>query len=158
MRNFYAFAAGGLFGAGLFTSGMTDSAKVQGWLDLFGDWDPTLAFVLSGALLPMFFAWRYAEKRKESVLGIAVPPRPKAQLNLNLVVGSFIFGAGWGLAGLCPGPSIASLTYNGLGGIIFVLAMAAGMLLAVRVKPIVEALEVGREKEGTENGLQSGRA
>ena len=68
MRNLFAFVAGGLFGAGLFVSGMTDTAKVQGWLDIFGDWDPTLAFVMGGAIIPMAIAWRIVARR-------ATPPR-----------------------------------------------------------------------------------
>jgi uncharacterized protein len=138
MRNFFALLAGSLFGAGLFTSGMTDTAKVQGWLDLFGEWDPTLAFVLSGAILPMAIAWRFAAKRKTTVLGNALPPKPTSDLSRNLVVGSFLFGAGWALSGLCPGPAMASITYNGTGGMIFLAAMLAGMLTARYVGPIIE--------------------
>lgn len=127
MRNLYAFVAGGLFGAGLFISGMTDTRKVQGWLDIFGDWDPTLAFVMGGAILPMAIAWRIAEKRRFSLTGDAMPPRPEARLGKNLVVGSVLFGMGWGLVGLCPGPAIASLSYGGIEGLVFLGAMVAGM-------------------------------
>jgi len=137
MRNFYALVAGSLFGAGLFTSGMTDTSKVQGWLDLFGDWDPTLAFVLTGAILPMAIAWRFAARRKSTVLGNSFPPSSANELSRGLVIGSFIFGAGWALSGLCPGPAMASLTYNGTGGLIFTAAMLAGMALARYAKPLL---------------------
>jgi len=137
MRNIFALLAGGLFGAGLFTSGMTDTAKVQGWLDIFGNWDPTLAFVLGGAILPMAIAWRFADKRKTAVLGSAMPAKPSSELGPNLIIGSFIFGAGWGLAGLCPGPAVAAITYAGSSGVTFVAAMAAGMLLAPPFKRLL---------------------
>lgn len=91
MRGLFAFLAGGLFGAGLLLSGMTDTRKVQGWLDVFGDWDPTLAFVLGGAIIPMAIAWRIAEGRKPQ-LGGAFPPPPEPKLGHNLVVGSVLFG------------------------------------------------------------------
>jgi len=135
MRNLIALLAGGLFGAGLFTSGMTDTSKVQGWLDFFGAWDPTLAFVLSGAILPMAVAWRVAAKRKRAVLGNPLPATPNREISKELITGSALFGMGWGLAGLCPGPAIASLSYNGTGGIVFVIAMATGMLVARYVRP-----------------------
>ncbi|SER00217.1 DUF6691 family protein [Thalassovita taeanensis] len=129
MRLIYAFIAGGLFGAGLFISGMTDTAKVQGWLDVFGDWDPTLAFVMGGAIIPMAIAWAFVPGRKPLVGGdFPTPPEPK--IGRDLVLGSVLFGFGWGLAGLCPGPSIASLSYGGPGHWVFVAAMLAGMYLA----------------------------
>lgn len=129
MRQFYAFVAGGLFGAGLLISGMVDSAKVQGWLDIFGAWDPTLAFVMGGAIIPMAIAWQLTRGRAPLVGG-SFPDKPSPKLGRNLVLGSVMFGMGWGLAGLCPGPSIASLTFNGLGGVVFVAAMALGMFAA----------------------------
>jgi len=133
MRALFAFVAGGLFGAGLLVSGMTDTTKVQGWLDVFGDWDPTLAFVMGGAIVPMFFAWRLAEGRRPRLDG-EFPSRPDPRLGHNLVVGSILFGAGWGLAGFCPGPAMASLSYGGTGGVIFLLAMMAGMYVAPPVR------------------------
>ena len=132
-RNLFAFVAGGIFGAGLLISGMTDTSKVQGWLDVFGNWDPTLAFVMGGAIIPMAIAWLFTNGRKP-ILGGEFPAKPDATLDRNLVVGSVFFGVGWGLAGLCPGPSIASLSINGLGGVVFVITMAAGMLAAPALK------------------------
>ena len=135
-----AFLAGGLFGAGLFVSGMTDTTKVQGWLDVFGDWDPTLAFVLGGGIVPMAIAWRIAKMRRLSVLGSEFPEPPEPKLGHNLVVGSVLFGMGWGLAGLCPGPAIASLSYGGWGGILFLVAMVAGMLAAPPIRVRIDRL------------------
>jgi len=139
MRNLAAFLVGGLFGAGLLVSGMTDTTKVQGWLDLFGDWDPTLAFVMGGAIIPMAIAWQLTRGRTP-VLGGTFPDAPEPKLGRNLVIGSTLFGAGWGLAGLCPGPVIASLGFGGWGGIVFLLAMLAGMSAAPAAKTRLDAL------------------
>lgn len=128
-RMILAFVAGGLFGAGLFISGMTDTTKVQGWLDVFGNWDPTLAFVMGGAILPMAVAWRVT-KGRSPVVGGSFPTPPEPKIGRNLVLGSVLFGAGWGLAGLCPGPSVASLSYGGWPHWVFFAAMLGGMALA----------------------------
>jgi len=132
MRNFGAALAGGLFGAGLLLSGMTDTTKVQGWLDVFGDWDPTLAFVMGGAIIPMALAWRVAARRRVSALGTPFPPLNRSGADTRLVVGSALFGAGWALAGLCPGPALASLGFGGAGGVVFLIAMLAAMVAAPR--------------------------
>lgn len=139
MRALFAFLSGGLFGTGLLVSGMVDTRKVQGWLDLFGDWDPTLAFVLGGAVVPMFFAWRLAEGRRPA-LGGFFPPKPPMKLDRSLAIGSVLFGMGWGLVGLCPGPALASLTFGGIEGLVFLAAMVAGMLMAVPVRARLEAM------------------
>jgi uncharacterized membrane protein YedE/YeeE len=125
-----ALCAGALFGLGLLVSGMTDTLKVQGWLDIFGAWDPTLAFVLAGAILPMTLAWRIAARRKTALLGGPLPAPASRRIDWPLATGSALFGAGWALAGLCPGPALASLGFGGWGGVVFLLAMAAGMLAA----------------------------
>ncbi|MFD1342936.1 DUF6691 family protein [Litorisediminicola beolgyonensis] len=127
MRKLISFLSGALFGAGLWLSGMTDTSKVQGWLDVFGDWDPTLAFVLGGAILPMAIAWRVAETGGTSFAGSAFPARPPIRFDRGLVLGSILFGFGWGLVGLCPGPSIAALSYGGWPLLVFLAAMFAGM-------------------------------
>lgn len=132
-RDLAAFVAGAIFGSGLLVSGMIDTKKVQGWLDFFGDWDPTLAFVLGGAVLPMIFVWRLAEKRGVSLLGTPIPDRTPPKLDRALVTGSLMFGAGWGLAGLCPGPALASFAIGGWGGALFFLAMVSGMVIAPTV-------------------------
>lgn len=139
MRNLIALLSGGLFGLGLHVSGMTNTNKVQGWLDIFGDWDPTLAFVLGGAIVPMFFAWRLVARRATPVAGGTFPATPSPKITPDLIIGSLMFGAGWGLSGLCPGPSMASITYGGWEGFLFLGAMIAGMVLAVparKIRPI----------------------
>lgn len=133
MRIFVSFLVGGLFGTGLLISGMTDTRKVMGWLDVFGAWDPTLAFVLGGAIIPMAFAWRYTARRTP-VLGGTFPQRPDPALSRDLVVGSVLFGAGWGLSGLCPGPALASAAWGGWNGAVFLAAMIAGMMIARPLK------------------------
>ena len=84
-RLIFSFIAGGLFGAGLFVSGMTDTTKVQGWLDVFGAWDPTLAFVMGGAMIPMAIAWLIAERAKAPVAGGSFPAKPAPKLGRNLI-------------------------------------------------------------------------
>jgi uncharacterized membrane protein YedE/YeeE len=133
-RLLVAFLAGSLFGSGLFISGMTDTTKVQGWLDVFGNWDPTLAFVMGGAMIPMAIAWALRSRRTTALTGLALPPAPSKEIDRKLIGGSVLFGMGWGLAGLCPGPSIAALSYGGPGLYVFVASMVAGMLLAAALR------------------------
>ena len=134
MRLLSALLCGALFGAGLLISGMTDTTKVQGWLDVFGDWDPTLAFVMGGAILPMIAAWIVAYRRRTALLGTPLPLDRRREVDAKLVLGSTLFGAGWALAGLCPGPALASLGYGGTGGLVFLAAMLAGMMAAPAAK------------------------
>ncbi len=143
MRNLSAFLSGGLFGAGLLIAGMVDTVKVQGWLDVFGNWDPQLAFVLGGAVLPMIIVWRLAARRELSLLGSPMPKRFPPVVDRELVLGSLLFGAGWGIAGLCPGPALGSLTFGGWGGVLFVLSMVAGMALTPSLRPILKRLGRG---------------
>jgi len=112
---------------------MTDTHKVQGWLDFFGAWDPTLAFVLGGAILPMLGAWRLAAMRQQSYLGSPLPRPSEPILDRNLIGGSTLFGVGWGLSGLCPGPAMASLSFGGLNGLIFFVSMVAAMIALPRI-------------------------
>ena len=133
MRSLVSFLVGGLFGLGLLVSGMTDTTKVQGWLDVFGNWDPTLAFVMGGAIIPMAIAWRVTVGRRP-LLATAFPAKPDQRLGRNLVLGSTLFGMGWGLSGLCPGPSLASISFGGAGGLVFVAAMVLGMVLTPALK------------------------
>ena len=133
MRALISFVVGAVFGLGLLISGMTDTTKVQGWLDIFGDWDPTLAFVMGGAIIPMAIAWRFTRGRTP-VLANTFPNPPAPEIGRNLVIGSTMFGMGWGLAGLCPGPVVASLSFSGSGGLAFLLAMIGGMALAPAVR------------------------
>ena len=128
MRILTAFLTGCLFGLGLLISGMTDTTKVQGWLDVFGAWDPTLAFVLGGALIPMAVAWRVAGTHCTSVLGTPMPGQPNPALDRRLLIGSAFFGTGWALVGLCPGPAMATLGFGGGSGLLFFAAMIVGMI------------------------------
>jgi len=126
-----AFATGALFAVGLVISGMTDPAKVRGFLDVTGAWDPSLAFVMMGAIgvhAPLAY---FIAKRRAPVLAPAFSPLAKV-VDARLVVGAAIFGAGWGIAGYCPGPAIVSLVGGPLAGLAFVVAMAVGMILARR--------------------------
>lgn len=132
MRVLLSFFAGSLFGIGLLISGMTDTTKVQGWLDVFGNWDPTLAFVMGGAVLPMMIAW-HLTRAGQPMLGGQFPTAPRPELDRRLIVGSVLFGVGWGLSGLCPGPAMASLGFGGLNGALFLAAMIAGMFAAPKL-------------------------
>ena len=134
MRLLAALLAGGTFGAGLVVAGMTDTRRVQGFLDLFGDWDPTLAFVMGGAILPMALAWRLAARRPRSLSGHPFPPRASRSIPLRLLLGSALFGAGWGLVGLCPGPALATAGTGGVPVLVFLLAMGLGMVAAIPVR------------------------
>ncbi len=129
MRIFLALLAGALFGAGLALSGMADPARVRGFLDLFGVWDPTLAFVMGGALIPMAFAWMIQRRmeRPAAAEGFTLPQTGTIDRRLSL--GAILFGVGWGIAGLCPGPALADLAIAPLSAGLFVIAMIAGMAL-----------------------------
>ena len=140
MRAAIALVSGALFGAGLHVSGMTDTAKVRGFLDFAGAWDPTLAFVMGGAMLPMILAWRMTRGRTP-VAGTAFPQPPSQEITRPLILGSVLFGVGWGLVGLCPGPALASITYGGWQGALFLAAMLTGMWA---VPPIRRALDSRR--------------
>jgi hypothetical protein len=141
LRALLAMAAGGLFGAGLLVSGMVDTQKVQGWLDVFGAWDPTLAFVMAGAVLPMIPVWRLARRRQRSLLELPMPEPFPTLVDRNLVLGSLLFGAGWGIAGFCPGPSLAAISFGGWQVWVFVAAMLAGMALTPRLRGRLDQLD-----------------
>ena len=129
MQKISEFVVGLLFGMGLLLSGMADPAKVLGFLDLFGPWDPSLALVMGGAILVGFFAFAAAKKRTTSFLGGALHLPQANQIDWRLVIGSLLFGAGWGLAGFCPGPALVSLFAGQPKAAVFVVAMVAGMIL-----------------------------
>lgn len=123
------FAVGLLFGLGLIMSGMTDPAKVLGFLDLSGSWDPSLALVMGGAIAVGFFAFAIAQKRTVNFFGGALHLPKSNQIDKPLVMGAMLFGAGWGLAGFCPGPGLVSLASGQVKGALFVVFMLAGMQL-----------------------------
>ncbi len=125
--NLASFGAGLLFGLGLLISGMANPEKVLGFLDIAGQWDPSLAFVMAGAILVGLFAFTVAKKRTMSFLGFDMHLPASDRLDKRLVVGSVLFGAGWGLAGFCPGPGLVALGAGKTGALVFVVAMIAGM-------------------------------
>jgi uncharacterized protein len=127
MQKLSAFIVGLLFGLGLILSGMTDPGKVQGFLDLFGNWDPSLAFVMGGAIAVGFFAYALAKQRTRNFLGGAMHLPKATAIDKRLVIGSLTFGVGWGLAGFCPGPGLVSMASGEIKGAVFVAAMVAGM-------------------------------
>lgn len=126
-RSLLPFLSGLLFGGGLTIGGMTDPSRVRGFLDVGGDWDPTLAFVMGGALLVMTLAWRIAARMASPLFArdFALPDR--SDLTARLVGGSALFGIGWGIAGLCPGPAFAALVIEPAKAAAFVGAMLLGM-------------------------------
>jgi len=123
------FAVGLLFGIGLILSGMTDPGKVIGFLDLAGAWDPSLALVMGGAILVGVFAFALAKKRTTTFLGGALHLPSARDIDKRLLAGSLLFGAGWGLAGFCPGPALVSLGGGEAKAAVFVLAMLTGMAI-----------------------------
>lgn len=124
-----ALATGLLFGIGLIVSGMTDPSKVIGFLDLTGRWDPSLAFVMGGAIAVGLMGFAFAAKRDESLLGDTIRLPTATHVDRRLVFGGLTFGAGWGLAGYCPGPALASLAGGGAKPLIFSAAMLVGMAI-----------------------------
>lgn len=129
MNPFTAFASGLVFGLGLILSGMTDPGKVIGFLDAFGYWDPSLAFVMGGAILVGFFAFMLAHRRTQAFLGSAMHLPQARDIDNRLVGGSLVFGIGWGLAGFCPGPALVSFASGVDKAAIFVAAMLGGMVI-----------------------------
>ena len=121
------FAVGLLFGLGLILAGMTDPGKVIGFLDLAGTWDPSLALVMGGAIAVGVGAFAVARRRTVAFLGGAMHLPSASAIDRRLVVGSLVFGAGWGLAGFCPGPAIVSAGAGQWQAWVFTLAMLAGM-------------------------------
>ena len=133
MAALIALLAGLVFGIGLLMSGMTDPAKVQGFLDLFGRWDPSLAFVMGGAIMVAIGAFTFAKRRaaagRSSWSGEPIALSASNTLDARLIGGGVLFGIGWGLAGFCPGPALVALSSGFAPALWFVPAMLAGMAL-----------------------------
>ncbi|PZP93928.1 MAG: hypothetical protein DI587_27340 [Variovorax paradoxus] len=119
--------AGLVFGLGLLLSGMADPAKVLGFLDLAGAWDPSLALVMAGAIAVGLLAFTLAKGRTRSLLGLEMQLPQGSRIDRRLVGGSVLFGVGWGIAGFCPGPALVALGMGEVKAAVFVLAMLAGM-------------------------------
>jgi len=124
-----AFASGLVFGLGLIISGMANPAKVLGFLDLAGAWDPSLAFVMGGAVLVTAAGFALLRRRRASLSGEPLRWPTATRVDLRLAVGSLAFGAGWGLAGFCPGPALVAAAAGVTEALIFVAAMVAGMAI-----------------------------
>jgi uncharacterized protein len=129
MQRIIALVAGTVFGVGLALSGMIDPARVQGFLDLFGHWDPTLAFVMGGAMLPMAFAWRFKSRLHSPFAADNFDLPETRQIDRRIAIGAILFGVGWGISGLCPGPAFADLAIAPTSALIFIVAMFAGMAI-----------------------------
>ena len=128
-RNVFALVIGLIFGFGLCLSGMYQPAKVTGFLDLAGEWDPSLAFVMGGAVVVALPAFLLARRRSAAWIGGAIDLPAAQTIDPPLVVGSAIFGIGWGLCGVCPAPGVVDLGFLSPGAAVFVASMAAGMLV-----------------------------
>lgn len=139
MPGFFALLAGVVFGIGLIISGMANPAKVLAFLDLAGNWDPSLAFVMAGAILVGVVAFAVARRRSASLLGLPMRMPTATVVDRRLVGGSLLFGIGWGLAGFCPGPALVTLGMRDYKAVVFVVAMLVGMGL-------FELLERGRRR------------
>jgi uncharacterized protein len=130
----FQFAIGLIFGLGLLISGMSDPAKILNFLDLAGigsgSWDPSLAFVMAGAVAVTFAGFAWVLRRPRPLLGEKFHLPTRQELNLRIISGPAIFGVGWGLAGFCPGPALTALGFGSPAAVIFVAAMLAGMLFA----------------------------
>ena len=124
------FLLGLLFGIGLIVSGMSNPAKVLNFLDLAGTWDPSLAFVMGGAVLVAFFGYRIVLKREMPIMGAKFDVPTRTDIDMRLIVGPALFGVGWGLGGFCPGPALTAIGLAATGTLIFVPAMLLGMWIA----------------------------
>jgi len=137
MKFLTALVAGLLFGAGLLISGMTDPANVLGFLDLFGEWRPQLAFVMGGAVLTAAPAFLFVRRRERNLLGEPVQLPDRRRIDKPLLAGAALFGVGWGMSGICPGPGIVLLASGRSMAFVFMGAVVVGMWLVslIRVRP-----------------------
>ena len=124
-----ALLSGLVFGLGLIVSGMANPAKVLGFLDLAGAWDPSLTLVMAGAILVGFFAFSIAKKRTHSFIGAEMKLPTASAIDSRLLAGSALFGAGWGIVGFCPGPGLVALGMGEVKALVFVAAMLVGMVV-----------------------------
>jgi uncharacterized membrane protein YedE/YeeE len=129
MKNFITLFSGLLFGLGLIISGMTNPAKVIGFLDLTGYWDPSLAFVMIGGISIAFFGFRYINEKKKTIFDDPIQLPNTNHISKELIIGSLLFGSGWAIAGFCPGPALVAFGEGHQEALIFVIAMIAGMVI-----------------------------
>ena len=135
IRLFTALISGLIFGAGLGLAGMLNPAKVAGFLDVFGNWDPSLAFVMGGGILVNAAGHQIVRRRQAPLFADSFQLPAHQAIDRPLLLGSGIFGIGWGLAGLCPGPVVASLLLNPAGMIPFILLLLAGLWVGRQIAP-----------------------
>ncbi len=147
MLMFTALLSGLLFGLGLILGGMTDPAKVIGFLDLGGYWDPSLAFVMGGAIAVASAAFVLAGRRSRSLLGAPMQIPRASDLDARLIVGSLLFGAGWGIAGFCPGPALVALGRGMPEAQLFTGSMLVGMLGFELFKHFIQPASQGNHQE-----------
>ncbi|ENU59636.1 MAG: YeeE/YedE family protein [Acinetobacter sp.] len=133
MKNIFAFIFGGLFSVGLMLSGMSNPAKVIGFLDIFGRWDPSLAFVMIGAIVVAFIPFQKAIRNPVTVFNEVIELPKNTQLDTKLVAGAFIFGIGWGIAGICPAPAFTLIGLGHYQALYFIVAMLFGILIHRKV-------------------------
>ena len=135
LKNIIGLLAGLLFGFGLLISGMTDPVKVQGFLDVFGAWDISLALVMGGGLMVAIIGVQLAKRQGSSWIGTSIDMPTKTTINKKLLIGAMLFGIGWGLVGICPGPGIVLLGTGVWQAYIFIPAMIVGMLIYQGLEP-----------------------
>lgn len=135
LKNIIGLLAGLLFGFGLLISGMTDPVKVQGFLDVFGAWDISLALVMGGGLAVAIVGVQLAKRQQTSWIGTLIEMPNKTVINKKLLIGAMLFGIGWGLVGICPGPGIVLLGTGQWQAYVFIPAMIVGMLVYQWLEP-----------------------
>ena len=135
LKNIIGLLVGLLFGIGLLISGMTDPTKVQGFLDVFGAWDISLALVMGGGLIVAIIGVQLAKRQQTSWIGTLIELPSKTTINKKLLIGAMLFGIGWGLVGICPGPGIVLLGTGQWQAYVFIPAMIVGMLIYQWLKP-----------------------
>ncbi len=128
-QHLVTFLSGSIFAIGLLISGMADPKKVLAFLNITGDWDPSLILVMVGAIPVAYLAFHYARNKKSTFLGGDFSEIKKLEVDKSLIIGSSLFGIGWGLSGICPGPAIVILGLNVINALIFFIALIAGMLI-----------------------------
>ncbi|HCE1038382.1 DUF6691 family protein [Acinetobacter baumannii] len=129
MKNIFAFIFGGLFSLGLMISGMSNPAKVLGFLDIFGQWDISLMFVMLGAIAVAFIPFQRAIKKPKTIFNEQIQLPTNTQIDQRLIVGAFIIGIGWGIAGICPAPALTLIGLGHFEALYFIVAMLVGMFI-----------------------------
>lgn len=129
MRNILLFICGFIFGTGLTVSNMTDPNKILNFLDVTGQWDPTLLVVMAGAVVTTFTGYRFLKSKTQPLLSSSFKLPTKSDIDWRLITGSALFGIGWGLAGYCPGPALVGLAINGMDAVYLVIGMIIGSVV-----------------------------